>query len=120
MDVSYRRIATEEAFAPAELLDCYRRMLRDGHGDKGFQSLWGFYLGSTAERVVQHSPCPVLVVRQHLRHWNGAVDLRTRTGFELSKILVPTDFSECSQIAFEYGLQLARDFNAELRLVHVD
>src|SRR5207247_10588123 len=34
-------------------------------------------------------------------------------------ILVPTDFSECSKIAFEYGLQLARDFNAELRLVHV-
>jgi 2,3-dihydroxybenzoate decarboxylase len=48
--VTYRRIATEEAFAPAELLDCYRRMLRDGQGDKGFQSLWGFYLGSTAER----------------------------------------------------------------------
>ena len=30
-----------------------------------------------------------------------------------------TDFSNCSQIAFEYGLQLARDFAAELRLVHV-
>jgi 2,3-dihydroxybenzoate decarboxylase len=48
--VTYRRIATEEAFAPAELLDHYRRMLHDGQGDKGFQSLWGFYLGSTAER----------------------------------------------------------------------
>jgi 5-carboxyvanillate decarboxylase len=50
MGMTYRRIATEEAFAPAELLDCYRRMLRDGHGDKGFESLWGFYLASTAER----------------------------------------------------------------------
>lgn len=48
--MTYRRIATEEAFAPAELLDRYRRMLHDGRGDKGFQSLWGFYLGSTAER----------------------------------------------------------------------
>jgi 2,3-dihydroxybenzoate decarboxylase len=48
--VSYRRIATEEAFAPPELLDCYRRMLRDGQGDTGFRSLVGFYLGSTAER----------------------------------------------------------------------
>ncbi|WP_212612778.1 amidohydrolase family protein [Pseudonocardia hierapolitana] len=48
--MTYRRIATEEAFAPAELLDCYRRMLHDGRGDKGFQSLWGFYLGSAAER----------------------------------------------------------------------
>jgi 2,3-dihydroxybenzoate decarboxylase len=50
VSVTYRRIATEEAFAPAELLDRYRRMLHDGRGDKGFQSLWGFYLGSTAER----------------------------------------------------------------------
>src|SRR5690606_34457683 len=48
--VSYRRIATEEAFAPPELLQLYRGLLRDGEGDKGFQSLWGFYLGSAAER----------------------------------------------------------------------
>jgi 5-carboxyvanillate decarboxylase len=48
--VSHRRIATEEAFAPPELLELYRRLLHDGGGDKGFQSLWGFYLGSTAER----------------------------------------------------------------------
>lgn len=48
--MTYRRIATEEAFAPPELLQLYRTMLHDGEGDKGFQSLWGFYLGSTAER----------------------------------------------------------------------
>ncbi|MHA6615552.1 amidohydrolase family protein [Pseudonocardia sp. DLS-67] len=50
MDVTYRRIATEEAFAPPELLQLYRGLLHDGEGDKGFQSLWGFYLGSAAER----------------------------------------------------------------------
>src|SRR5213592_3161149 len=38
------------------------------HGYTGYKRM---FLGSTAERVVQHSPCPVLVVRQHLRHWNG-------------------------------------------------
>ena len=86
------------------------------HGYTGYKRM---FLGSTAERVVQHSPCPVLVVRHHLSRWNGAGDLRTRTGFRLAKILVPTDFSKCSQSAFKYGLQLARDFNAELRLVHV-
>jgi nucleotide-binding universal stress UspA family protein len=32
---------------------------------------------------------------------------------------VPTDFSECSRVGFNYALQLARDFRAELRLVHV-
>ena len=77
------------------------------------------FLGSTAERVVQHSPCPVLVVRQHLSRWNGAVDPRTLTGFRLQKILAPTDFSECSHTGFDYAIQLAREFNAELRLVHV-
>lgn len=86
------------------------------HGYTGYKRM---YLRSTAERVVQHSTCPVLVVRHHLSRWNSASDLRTRTGFRLSKILVPTDFSKCSEIAFEYGLQLARDFGAELRLVHV-
>jgi 5-carboxyvanillate decarboxylase len=50
MGVTYRRIATEEAFAPPELLQLYRGLLHDGEGDKGFQSLWGFYLGSAAER----------------------------------------------------------------------
>jgi nucleotide-binding universal stress UspA family protein len=86
------------------------------HGYTGYKRV---FLGSTAERVVQHSPCPVLVVRQHIRHWNGAIDPRTRTGFRLEKILLPTDFSRCSRAAFECGLQLARDFGAELRLVYV-
>jgi nucleotide-binding universal stress UspA family protein len=86
------------------------------HGYTGYKRM---YLGSTAERVVQHSPCPVLVVRHHLGRGNGGTDLRTETGFALNKILVPTDFSECSLMAFEYALQLARDFDAELRLVHV-
>ena len=48
--VGYLRIATEEAFAPPEMLDRYRALLRDGAGGRGFSSLWGFYLGSTAPR----------------------------------------------------------------------
>lgn len=86
------------------------------HGYTGYKHM---YLGSTAERIVQHSPCPVLVVREHLCRGNRGADLHTRTGFKLSRILVPTDFSECSLVAFEYALQLASDFNAELCLVHV-
>jgi nucleotide-binding universal stress UspA family protein len=86
------------------------------HGYTGYKRI---FLGSIAERVVQHSPCPVLVVRQHARHWNGSTSPRTSTGFQLKKILVPTDFSECSKAAFVYAKELARDFKAELRLVHV-
>jgi 5-carboxyvanillate decarboxylase len=46
------RIATEEAFAPPEMLEQYRRLLERGGGDTGFQSLWGHYLHSGADRPV--------------------------------------------------------------------
>jgi nucleotide-binding universal stress UspA family protein len=37
----------------------------------------------------------------------------------LKTILVPSDFSECSEDALHYGLELARRFDAELHLLHV-
>jgi len=37
----------------------------------------------------------------------------------LKNILVPFDFSECSDQALRYGLELARKFDATLHLVHV-
>ena len=37
----------------------------------------------------------------------------------LKTILVPSDFSECSDAALRYGLELARRFDAELHLLHV-
>ncbi|MQA87481.1 MAG: amidohydrolase family protein [Streptosporangiales bacterium] len=50
-DAGYLRIATEEAFAPAEMIAQWREMLAAGAiDDPGFLSLWGFYLTSRAER----------------------------------------------------------------------
>lgn len=37
----------------------------------------------------------------------------------LKTILVPSDFSECSDAALRYGLELARRFDARLHLLHV-
>jgi nucleotide-binding universal stress UspA family protein len=37
----------------------------------------------------------------------------------LKNILVPSDFSECSEQAVLYGLELARKFDATLHLLHV-
>ncbi|HYT67778.1 MAG TPA: universal stress protein [Vicinamibacterales bacterium] len=37
----------------------------------------------------------------------------------LKTILVPSDFSECSDAALRYGLELARRFDATLHLLHV-
>jgi len=43
------RIATEEAWAPPQLLARYRKLLEDkpASWDPGFRSLWGFFLGAT-------------------------------------------------------------------------
>jgi 5-carboxyvanillate decarboxylase len=48
----YLRIATEEAFAPPEMIALYRKMLAEGVDDPGFNSLWGFYSGSQSPRAV--------------------------------------------------------------------
>ena len=50
--VGYLRIATEEAFAPPELLAAWRDLLDSGSvDDPGFRSMWGFYLSSESERA---------------------------------------------------------------------
>jgi 2,3-dihydroxybenzoate decarboxylase len=43
----YLRIATEEAYAPPELLQRYRTLLDQGYDDPGFLSLWSYYLGNS-------------------------------------------------------------------------
>jgi universal stress protein A len=38
---------------------------------------------------------------------------------QVKRILVPVDFSDCSHKAFHYAIHFARQFNAELMLLHV-
>jgi len=86
------------------------------HGRTGLKRM---FLGSTAERVVQHAGCPVLVVREHERDF---ADLQQSTDKEATsgkmKILVPVDFSECSRQGLSYALSFARPWNAEITLLH--
>jgi 5-carboxyvanillate decarboxylase len=61
-ETAYLRIATEEAFAPPELVTLWQSMLADGTvDDPGFVSLQGFYMRSKAER-----PAAVLARLQDL------------------------------------------------------
>ena len=62
-------------------------------------------LGSTAERVVRYSPCPVLVV--HPAQGNGK---KIKRELHFGKIVVPIDFSECSLRGLEYAKTLAKHF----------
>jgi 2,3-dihydroxybenzoate decarboxylase len=50
--MAYLRIAAEEAFAPPELFQRYRKLLNSGwNADPGFSSLVGFYLTSESPRI---------------------------------------------------------------------
>jgi len=82
------------------------------HGRSGLKR---FFLGSVTERLMRILPCPLLIVR-------SPEDVEAPAGeFSLSfkKILVGCDFSSFSDLAFQYGLSLAQDFESELHLVHV-
>ena len=78
------------------------------HGRTGFKHA---LLGSTAERLVQHAPCPVFVVRKRQAHRS-----RTQT---IDKILVPVDFSDCSLAGLNYAIQFAKKWAASLIVTHV-
>lgn len=45
--------------------------------------------------------------------------LPTETLFRLKRVLVPVDFSDCSKKALAYALPFAKQFGAEVVLVHV-
>jgi nucleotide-binding universal stress UspA family protein len=80
------------------------------HGRSGFKRL---LLGSVAERVIRHAPCPTMVVpaRAHDVAPEGPIRYRT--------ILCPVDFSEHSIRAIEYAVNLAEESDAVLRVLHV-
>ena len=64
----YLRIATEEAFATREQIDCYLRMVKDGTADQGMVSLWGFYARSPSERATQIIERLLDLGSQRIRH----------------------------------------------------
>jgi nucleotide-binding universal stress UspA family protein len=80
---------------------------------RGNTGLKHLLLGSTAERVVRYSPCPVLIV--HPVGDNGKM-IRRAVGF--GRILVPIDFSDCSMKGLDYAKALARQFGSKLVLLN--
>jgi nucleotide-binding universal stress UspA family protein len=72
-------------------------------------------LGSTAESVCRTAPCPVLVTHSDERDW---ID-RSTGDINLRRVLVPYDFSDYSELALNYALSIAQEYQAELHLLHV-
>ena len=81
-------------------------------GTHGFTGLKHLLLGSTAERVIRHTPCSVLTVRtQQVRNAKPVVKPK--------KILVPTDFSKPAEEALQSAVALAKHYQAQLHLRYV-
>ena len=78
----------------------------------GYTGLKHVFLGSTAERVVQHSPCPVFVARPR----KGKSETGRTPGPHT--ILVPVDFSGCSRGGLRYAIDFANEFGARIILLH--
>ncbi len=74
------------------------------HGKSGFSRL---FLGSVTERVVRFSKAPVLLVEK---------DSKIKP---LSDILLTTDFSDHSLLAFDYTRDLVAATHAKVHLVHL-
>jgi nucleotide-binding universal stress UspA family protein len=79
------------------------------HGRTGLKHV---FLGSTAERVVRHSPCPVFVAREKKR------PSKIKRRFSINTILVPVDFSDCSLEGLRYAVGFANEFGAKVILLH--
>ena len=72
-------------------------------------------LGSTAESVSRTAPCAVMVTHADEREWVGA----TTREIDLKRVLVAYDFSDYSELALNYALTFAQEYQSELHLLHV-
>ena len=82
------------------------------HGWTGFNRV---LFGSVAERVIQRAPCPVLSIPDRSPEETAGMHSLT---IQPRQMVLPIDFSDCSIEAYEYGVQMAKWFDASLTLVH--
>ena len=69
---TYRRIATEEACSPPEMLEIYKRILAKDDVDVGFKHLMGFYMSSPSERAQHIMRCLTDLDQLRLQHMDEA------------------------------------------------
>jgi nucleotide-binding universal stress UspA family protein len=82
------------------------------HGGSGIKR---FLIGSVTNRLVKILSCPLLVLHAKEKHLASPIEGR----INLKRILVGCDFSPDSQLAFDYALSLAQEFQTQLYLAHV-
>ena len=115
--MSEREIEWEPLIATGSAADEIARLAEEKGADiaitatRGRSGLKRLILGSVTEHLMRILHCPLLTVR-------GSEKDRSKE-IKFKRILVGTDFSSDSNLAYEYGLSLAQEFQSELHLVHV-
>lgn len=103
----YKRIATEEAFAPPEMLDIYRKIFESEGCDAGFRGLMGFYMTSPSERARHIVRCLTDLDQLRLQHMDEA-------GIDVSVLALTSpgvqSMDKATAVAFA---QTANDYLAE-------
>jgi len=97
-----RTIVDQAVTIPADLV------VMGTHGRSGFER---FMIGSIAEKVLRKAPCPVLMVPPHV-----TATLPAEVRFK--NILCPMDFSSSALQAFGFALDLARQADGAVTVLH--
>jgi nucleotide-binding universal stress UspA family protein len=100
----HHEILAQVAAAHADLL------VIGSHGRSGFERL---LLGSVTEKLLRKASCPAMVVPKQ------APDTIVDEPVHYRKILCPVDFSDASIRTLGYATGLAREYGADLLVVHV-
>lgn len=87
-------------------------------GTQGRENLLYGLVGSTAERVIKGSPCPVLAVPSQ-REAADTQTAKAQPRIQIQHILAPVDFSSPSLDALEYAIQFANGLGSKITLMHV-
>ena len=103
---NYVRIAAEEAWAPRELLEKYRTLLKEkpASWDPGFRSLWGFFLGDTPRATALATRIQDL----------GAQRIADMDASGIAKQLVFLTAPGVQVFDRETAISLSREFNNQL------
>jgi len=92
----------------ADVLTCDMIVIAT-HGRTGFDHV---AFGSVAERVVRHSPVPVLCIKHPEHEFVNDGDL----SINIRQVLFPSDFSEYAERTLPYAASICKEFGARLVL----